>query len=69
MTTEYETINQRLISELEAHRREMRIPAILDPRRYRDPEDEAGQLAYAVDAGATGLGCDDTDRGPLDDDH
>ncbi|WP_036140612.1 hypothetical protein [Luteibacter sp. 9135] len=69
MTTEYETINQRLIGELKAQRREVRSPAIVDPRRYRDPEDEAGQLADPGDAGTTSVACDDADRGPLDDDH
>lgn len=69
MTTEYETINQRLIGELKAQRREMRSPAILDPRRYRDPEDEAGQLAYPGDAGTTTVVCEDNDRAPLEDDH
>ncbi|WP_369930381.1 hypothetical protein [Xanthomonas sp. NCPPB 2632] len=69
MTTEYETINQRLIGELKAHRREMRSPVIVDPRRYRDPEDEAVQLAYPGDASAADVACDDAELGQVEDDH
>jgi hypothetical protein len=69
MATEYETINQRLIGELKAHRREIRSPAVFDPRRDRDPEDEAAQLAYPGDVGGGGAACDDADRGQVEDDH
>jgi hypothetical protein len=69
MTTAYDTINQRLIGELKARRRQIPGPAVVDPRRYRDPEDEAAQLAYPGEVDTADVSCEDAGPRQVEDDH
>lgn len=62
MTTDYETINQRLIGELKAQRHDRDHPhPSAAARRDRDADDEAGQVAFVDDAGDWRELCDDVD--------